>query len=111
MEGLSSELPVLQGQNSLVNSAKADRKQLFAEKLFCLVMFSGRDENLTFTQLEQREWLRFTETFDFRRFLEGLLSFMPKFEDNQSVMNPNLVYFSLMYILCAMYFFNHIELY
>ena len=43
-------------------------------------------------------------------FRKDLLSFMPKFEDNQSVMNPNLVYFSLIYIFCAMYFSGHIEL-
>ena len=43
-------------------------------------------------------------------FRKDLLSFMPKFEDNQSVMNPNIVYFSLMYILYAMYFFGHLEL-
>ena len=45
-------------------------------------------------------------------FRKDLLSFMPKFEDNQSVisMNPNLVYHSLMYILCAMYFSGHLEL-
>ena len=43
-------------------------------------------------------------------FHKDLLSFMPKFEDNQSVMNPNLVYFSLMYIFCAMYFSGHLEL-
>ena len=47
---------------NLVNTAKVDGKQLPTEKLFRLVMFSGRDENLTFTQLEQKEWLRFTET-------------------------------------------------
>ena len=35
---------------------------------------------------------------------------MLKFEDNHSVMNPNLVYFSLMYISCAMYFSGHLEL-
>ena len=35
-------------------------------------------------------------------FRKDLSSFMPKFEDNQSVMNPNLVYFCLMHILCAM---------
>ena len=35
---------------------------------------------------------------------------MPKVEDNQSVMNPNLVYFSLMYTLRAMYFSGHREL-
>ena len=34
-------------------------------------------------------------------FSKDLLSFMPKFEDNQSVRKPNLVYFSLTYILCA----------
>ena len=43
-------------------TAKADRKQLPTERLFCPVMFTGSNGNLTFTQLEQREWLRFTET-------------------------------------------------
>ena len=43
-------------------------------------------------------------------FRKDLSSFMPKFGDNQSVMNPNLVYFSLMYILCAMCFSGHLEL-
>ena len=28
---------------------------------FSSIHFSGRDENLTFTQLEQRGWLRITE--------------------------------------------------
>ena len=87
---------------------KVDRKQLPTEKLFGPVMFSGRDENLTFTQLEQREIQR---NFDFRRFRKYLLSFMQKFEDDQSMMNPNLVYFSLMYMLCAMYSFSYFELY
>ena len=68
---------------------KADSKQLPTEKLFGLVMFFGRDENLTFTQLEQR-LAKIHRGFDFRRFCNR--SFMPKFEDNQSVMNPNLVY-------------------
>ena len=35
---------------------------------------------------------------------------MPKFEDNQSVMNANLVNVFLMYILCAMYVSGHLEL-
>ena len=43
-------------------------------------------------------------------FVRILLSFMPKFEENQSVMNPNLVYLSLMYILCSMSFSGHLEL-
>ena len=33
-----------------------------------------------------------TETLISNGFLIDILSFMPKFEDNQSVMNPNLVY-------------------
>ena len=58
---------------------------------FSSIHFSGRDENRTFTQLEQRGWLRITETLT-SDGSQGLLSFMPKFEVNQSVMNPNVVY-------------------
>ena len=43
------------------------------EKLFCLVMFSGGDENLNITQLEQREWLRFTETLTSDGFVRSFL--------------------------------------
>ena len=46
---------------------------------FSSIHFSGRDENLTFTQLEQRGWLRSTENLTSNGSL-GLLSFMPKFE-------------------------------
>ena len=35
---------------------------------------------------------------------------VPFLESIQSVMNPNLVYFPLMYILCEMYFSGHLEL-
>ena len=35
---------------------------------------------------------RATEALISDGFVIDLLSFMPKFEDNQSVMNPNLVY-------------------
>ena len=85
----NSELSSSQWWNSLVNTAKADRKRLPTEKLFSLVMFFGRDENLTFTQLEQR-LVKIHRGFYFRRFRNW--SFMPKFKDNQSVMNPNLLY-------------------
>ena len=61
--------PVYNDKTALVNTANVDRKQLPTEKLFCLVMFSGRDENPTFTQLEQKEWLRFTETLTSDGFL------------------------------------------
>ena len=41
--------------------------------------------------------------FDFRTFRDDFLSFMPKYEDNQSVMNPNLVYFSMTGYLISSY--------
>ena len=59
---------------------------------FSSIHFSGRDENRTFTQLEQRGWLRITETLT-SDGSQCLLFFMPKFEVNQSVMNANVVYF------------------
>ena len=59
---------------------------------FSSIHFSSRDENQTFTQFEQRGWLRITETLT-SDGSQGLLFFMPKFELNQSVMNANVVYF------------------
>ena len=87
-----------------------DLLQLPTEKLFCPVMFSSRYENLTFIHLEQRGQSRITETLTSDGFLRTFYLFMLKFEDSQPVMNPNLVYFSLLYILCAMYFPGHLEL-
>ena len=83
----------------VVNTVKVNGKQLptyTTDKLFCPIMFHRRDQNLTFTQLEQRGQLEITETKDFRQFhnVFCLLSQrdkrQSKFDDNQSVMIPNL---------------------
>ena len=68
-------------------------------------MFYGRDGNLTFTQLEQKEWFKIHRNVDFRRFLKGLLC------QSSKTINPwwTQICISLMHILCAMYFFSHLK--
>ena len=101
-EPVSSELSSLQSQNVL----KAKRKQRPTEKLFCLVMFCSRDENLTFTQLEQRGQLRFTETLT----LDGFIRIFYAKVRRQSICDDPKSCISLIYILCAVYFSSHLEL-
>ena len=92
--------PVCNDKTTLMNTEKPDSKQLPTEKLFGLVMIFGRHENLT----------KIHRGFDFRWFPNrSFIFFMPKFKDNQSVMNSNLCV-SLMYIFCAKYFSSHLEL-
>ena len=43
-------------------------------------------------------------------FVIDLLSFMSKFEDNQSICDEPKSSISLMYIFCAKYFSSHLEL-
>ena len=90
----SSKLSSLQWQNSLVNTAKADRNQL-----------PGRDENLTFTQLEQREWLKFTET------LNGFVRTFYLLCRSSKTINPWLTRILYSSLWCGTYFFSHLELY
>ena len=64
------------------------------DKLFCPVMFSGRDQNLTFTQLEQRGQLEITETKTSDSFVTSFISY-PKVR-RQSVCDESksVMYFS-----------------
>ena len=80
--------PGCNDKTASVNTVKTE--QLPTEKLFGLVMIFGRHENLTFTQLEQRP-VKIHRGLTSDGFLIDPLSFMPKFKDNLSVMNPNLV--------------------
>ena len=109
-ESISAQsYPVYNEKNGLINTAKVDRTQLPTEKLFCRrVMFFGRDENLTFTQLEQREWLRFTEILTSDGFVR---IFYPLCRSSKTIHDEFKSCMYLMYILCAMYFINHFELY
>ena len=45
-------------------------------KLFCPIMFSGRDQNLTFTQLEQRGQVEITETTTSDSFVTSFISYL-----------------------------------
>ena len=71
--------PVSNNKTVSVNTGKADKKKLSAEKLFGLVMVLGSHEYLTFTQLEQR-LVKIHRRFDFRRFPDRSFTFYAKIQ-------------------------------